>query len=101
MCFAWATAFGVVAALATIIRLITTPQAGAAPPGAHAAGPVLASATNRLRLRSDDDYGDYGLLRAVATADTPARAAEVRRRLARAGVRTTTATGADGRIMVL
>jgi hypothetical protein len=75
----WAAALGVVAALVTIIRLITSPRVG---PG----------------TQPDDDYG---LLRVVASVDTLARAAEIRRVLSEAGVRATTSIGIDGRVQVL
>jgi hypothetical protein len=75
----WAAAFGVVAALVTIIRLITGPQAGPRP-------------------ELDDDYG---LLRPVASVETLGRAAEIRRTLSHGGVRATTSIGLDGRVVVL
>ena len=79
MYLAWAAAFGVVASLVTIIRLITGPRLDPEP-------------------QPDDDYG---LLRAVASTDTLTRAAEVRLVLSRAGVRATTSIGVDGRVLVL
>lgn len=76
-------AFGVIAALAAILRwTFHTDLAG----------------TERKVFASEEDFG---LLRVVGTVDTEPDARVLAEMLARAGIRATLSTGADGRVRVL
>jgi hypothetical protein len=78
-------AFGVIAALAAILRWAFDSDVSRIEPTVFA----------------DRSVDDYGLLSVTGVADSPDDAKALQERLASAGIRSTTAVGRDGRVRVL